>query len=615
MCGFVGIYDRSGGGAKPGAVEPMLQVLMHRGPDGRGTWAEDELALGHVRLSILDLSERAHQPIVSGDGSAVLVYNGEVYNYRELRRELGGSGVRFQSSGDTEVVLQALLQWGPERAIPRFNGMFAFAYFDKRERTLWLARDRLGIKPLYVGECGSSLLFGSEPRALLAHPGSSHGPDRLAIASFVMRGRPDPRNTFHEGITALEPGTWWRIQGGSVQRRRWFHVLDALDVDRILTNGGDDAVGRFERALDESIKLHLASDVPLATICSGGVDSSLITAVAKRHHPQITSYVADLPFENGEAEAAQQAADSLSVRLTRVRVEREQFLRLWPEAVLHDGHPCFHRSNVALLALVRKCSQDGIKVLLNGEGADELFGGYLWQEIAFLTHDPAARLRRALIWNPLRRRRTRQYFHRVRYRALPGIDGFGSREIATVDGEGETRRRALLEKLAPLPSRADREFLARCLDDLYYSLDALLRRHDRMAMSASVEMRVPFIENGLIDLGMHFPRRVKYNRRQSKWVVKQAAQKLLPAGIVHATKRAFPVPIAYDLGTESLLRGGAAGSLLRWTAAVERSMVEACRPDPNLRFHLVGLELWARMALGGDRPGQLGDKLLGAVEQ
>lgn len=613
MCGFVGVLRRNGEGAETSVIEQMLEPLRHRGPDGSGVWSEREVALGHVRLSILDLSERAGQPILTADRAAALVYNGEVYNYRDLRRDLEREGVSFESTGDTEVVLQALAHWGPEIAIPRFNGMFAFAYYDVRKRALWFARDRLGIKPLYIAECGPELIFGSEPRALLAHPTVTRRPDRLSIASFVLRGRPDPRYTMFEGIKAIEPGSWWRVDGSGIERRRWFHVLDALDVERLLSERCADVVGRFEQSLDESVRLHLASDVPLATICSGGVDSSLITALARPYVDDLRAYVADLPFDQGEGEAAQRVADSLGISLTRVRVDRECYLRHWPETIFYEGHPCFHRSNVALLALARKCRADGVKVLLNGEGSDELFGGYLWHEAAYRTFHWPERIARALIFPPSRRRRVRQRLRRDCFSAIPGVAGLGARAIATIDGEGEVRRRAILEKLAPVRSRADRALLARCLDDLYYSLDSLLRRHDRTAMAASIEMRVPFIENGIIDLGMHLPRRAKFHRGQSKWVVKQAAQKLLPADIVHARKRAFPMPNTFDAGCESLLRGGAAAGLLHWTDATQKAMEQEARRDSNLRFLLVGLELWARISLAGDKPEELSEELVAAT--
>jgi asparagine synthase (glutamine-hydrolysing) len=609
VCGLVGILRRDGEDADATRIDRMLAPMLHRGPDGRGCWAENEVALGHLRLSILDLSDHAHQPIATAGGEGVLAYNGEVYNFRALRRELEREGVVFASSGDSEVVLQALVRWGPQRAIPRFNGMFAFAYFDRRRHELWLARDRLGIKPLYTAECAGELIFGSEPQALLAHPGMTCRPDRLAIASFLLRGRQEARPTFFEGIEAIEPGSWWCIRRSGVERHRYYHVLDALDVERLLAGDPDQAVPRFESLIDESVRLHLASDAPLAAICSGGVDSSLIAACASRHLKDLRCYVADDTSGRGEGKFAQRVTDHLGVHLTRVPVDRETHLRLWPEATLFEGHPLYNRSSVALLLLGRACQADGVKVLLNGEGADELFGGYGMQRKAHRAWGWPARLVLAL--DPVRSRRRRS-FRRLRSRRflLSRLDGLGDVGIAVVDGDGELRRLALEEKLAPVRSAADRAFLVRCLDDLYFTLDPLLRRHDRMAMAASIEMRVPFLENAIIDFGIHLPLRAKFRRGQSKWVVKQAAEKLLPAEIVHARKRAFPMPADFDLGCEALLAGGAAGELLRWTDRQQQALIPLVRHREGLRFLLLGLELWGRIYLRGEKPDALASELL-----
>jgi asparagine synthase (glutamine-hydrolysing) len=610
VCGLVGILRLDGEPADARNIDCMLSPMLHRGPDGRGSWAEDELAVGHLRLSILDLSERAGQPIATAGGEAVLVYNGEVYNYRELRSELEREGAAFASSGDTEVVLQALLRWGPERAIPRFNGMFAFAYFDRRARELWLARDRLGIKPLYVAQRADELLFASEPQALLAHPAMPCRPDRLAIARLVMLDRADSRVSLFEGIEAIEPGSWWRVRGNRTQRRRYFDLVGELDVARLLDTDPDEAPRRFEQLIDESVRLHLASDVPLATICSGGVDSSLIAACASRQRKDLHCYVADVPLGRGEGAAAQRVADHLGVRLTRVPLDRESYLRLWPEAAWFEGSPLPGRSSVALLALARTCSADGVKVLLNGEGADELFGGYAGPGNAYRAWGWRARVARWLVPSRSWQRQELRRLRAARFGRLPKLDQLGSRGLAVLDGDGELRYRALWEKLAPVRSDADRAQLVRCLDDLYCTLDPLLRRHDRMAMSASIEMRVPYLENGVIDFGIHLPRRAKLQRGQSKWVVKQVAEQRLPAEIVHARKRAFPMPQAYDLGSEMLLSGGAAGELLHWTERTQQAMIELARRRDGLRFSLVGLELWARLYLRGEKPDALAGELL-----
>lgn len=610
MCGLVGILRRDGRPAETDLIDQMLAPMLHRGPDDRGHWADRELALGHLRLSILDLSDRAHQPIEAAGGEGVLVYNGEVYNQRALRTELEGEGLVFTSSGDTEVVLQALRHWGPRRAIPRFNGMFAFAYFDRRSRELWLARDRLGIKPLYYAELGSALLFASDPQALLAHPDLPPRPDRLALASFVLRGMPDPRWTFFEGIEAIESGTWWRMTASTVEKHRYYSVDDALDVERLIAPEPPDKTERLEEILDESVRLHLSSDVPLATICSGGVDSSLITALASRRVQDLHAYVVDTDDGRGEGEAAQRVADHLGIGLTRVRMDRETHLRLWPEAIGFSGFPCHQRNDVSILSVALRCRSDGVKVLLNGEGSDELFGGYRWHARAYKEQLWHARLARRL---DLSARRRRREIRRNRLREVlgfPGIDGLDARRIAVSNGDAELRKRQLHAKLEPLRSAADRAFLTTSLDDLYLSLDPLLRRHDSMSMAASLEMRVPYLENALIDFAIHLPRRSKFRHGQAKWILKQVAGKWLPADIVHARKRAFPIPGAFDAGCEALLQGGVAGELLHWTQRTQQALISLAQVDERLRLSLVGLELWGRLHLRGEKAADLANQLL-----
>jgi asparagine synthase (glutamine-hydrolysing) len=328
--------------------------------------------------------------------------------------------------------------------------------------------------------------------------------------------------------------------------------------------------------------------------------------MARRHLGRLRAYVADLATPGSEAHRAQVVADHLGVELVRVGLDQERFLRLWPEAVGHDGHACFHRSCVALLAVAKASRADGVKVLLNGEGADELFGGYPAQQRAFEARGWRGRVARALgRLRPPRR-------EPPGFRAL-GVELLGDRGVACLDGERALRLRALREKLAPLRSEGDRAFLARCLDDLYSCLDPLLRRNDAMAMIGSVEMRVPFLQNDLIDLAIHLPRSAKLRGGVGKWALRQVARGWLPAAIVGASKRAFPVPPSFDAGSESLLLGGAAGELLHWSESTRREMVGIAGRNAALRFLLVGLELWGRQAFRGETPEALAGQLLAAA--
>ena len=445
MCGIVGIWRHDNGSVNPLDLDPMLSAIVHRGPDDTGKWHGSRVALGQQRLTILDLSTRANQPMLTPDGRSVLVYNGEVYNFRELRRELEREGIQFRTSGDTEVVLQALHHWGPERSIPRFDGMFAFAYLDLREQALWLARDRLGIKPLVVCQIGSEFVFASEVKALLAHPRVQRRLDRRTMTEFLL-GRPHRSNhTMFDGIGGLEPGSWWKFTDTGIKRKQYFHILDNVNVKRLAAANKENPtnfVDTFRHTLQTSVRLHLASDVPLGAICSGGVDSSLITAYAKDLQPKIQAYVADVQGGDSEAPQAERVARHLGIAVHRVPIDRQRYLQLWPHVVWHLDSPTPRFSDPALLAVTQACRADGIKVLLTGEGSDELFGGYEWQRATF---ELWRRLHRP--WRKLFRRQFNHDQLRLRLRpACLDAKSQGSAVSAVADDRNGRRNRAASAK-------------------------------------------------------------------------------------------------------------------------------------------------------------------------
>jgi len=610
MCGIAGLWRRDGKRLDPDDIAQMLATIVHRGPDGEGTWCDGNFCFGHRRLTILDTTDRASQPMLTSDGEGVLTYNGETYNYRELRRALEAEGCLFRSTGDTEVVLSALHHWGPERAIPRFNGMFALAYFDRRNATLWLARDRLGIKTLVTADVGDELLFASEVKALLAHPRMPRRVDPMALTKWLVSPGRHPHRTLFESVESVAAGSWWKISTNGIEKHRYFHVLDALDIDRL--TGADasrfpEIVDEFERGLMHSVTLHLASDVPLAAMCSGGVDSSLVTAYAKDRRPDITAYVADMEFAHGEGDQGALAGKHLGVPVKRVAIDRERYLRLWPECVWHADGPLIHNSDPALLAVTRTCRADGIKVLLTGEGSDELFGGYhvhtsLWRK-----------LRRLEILQPLipsARRKAR--------RIAAGLASFEGRPqqsidrklAIAIDADEEFVRQRIVAQLAPIEPLSDRAYLAYCIVDLCGYLTTLLHRHDRLGMAASMEMRVPFIENRIVDLAIHLPRWAKLHRRQGKRVVKQAAARRLPASIVYAPKKGFPTPGAFLRGSNRLLVDGRLAEVMAWNQSTTNEIVAMLEADGILCYQLVGLELWLRLFFSGETTDELGDRLV-----
>ena len=610
MCGLVGIWRHQDGETDRNAIELMLTPIAHRGPDGKGIWQNGRLSLGHLRLSIIDLTEASGQPMVTADGLGVLVYNGEVYNYRELRKELEGEGVQFRTSGDVEVVLLALHYWGVERSVKRFNGMFAFAYLDRRVGALWLARDRLGIKPLLVSDTGAELIFASEAKALLAHPGARRRADRHAIATWLLLTRRSSEGTLFEGIEAVAPGSWWKITDQGIEKQRYFHVLDDLDIDRLeraSISDPDSFIGPFRDLFRQSVRLHLASDVKLASACSGGVDSSLITAYAKEEVSDITGYVADVTGSKGEGAQAARVGQHLGVPIHRVEVDQARFLELWPHAVWHSDGPPTSPSDTALFAVALSCRSDGIKVLLTGEGSDELFGGYDWLRN---TYNEWSR------WNSWREytsigRRLWKARAQAPFSTMPARADrrLRDRMVFALGAEDELLPQRILELLAAIRPSADRIFLAHSFCSLYHHLSWILHRHDRIGMAASIEMRVPFLENGIFDFAFHLPRRAKLRRGVGKWVVKQVAAEVLPEDVVYARKRGFPMPLRFSRGTQQLLVGGMLAELMEWPANTIRETVTMLGTRDLLRFHVISLELWARIFFGGEAPAALAEKL------
>ena len=611
MCGIVGIWRHDGGEPDRSAIGLMLAPIVHRGPDGEGVWQDGRVAFGHRRLSIIDLTEASSQPMRTPDGSGVLVYNGEIYNHRELRRDLEREGVQFRSSGDTEVLLQALHHWGPDRSVARLNGMFAFAYLDTRDGALWLARDKLGIKPLVLADTGVELIFASEAKALLAHPRMARHADRYLLAKWLLSAGRGLRRMLFAGVDELEPGSLWKVTPSGIEKRRYFEPITAVDVDRLAAASSEDPaqfVGGFRDRLQRSVALHLLSDVPLAAMCSGGVDSSLIAAYAKNHLPEVEGYVADVQWPSGEGDQAERVGRHLGIPIRRIVVDQARFLRLWPYTVWHSDVPPTHPSDTALLAVVQACRADGVKVLLTGEGSDELFGGYPWLR---RTYDN---------WRHLRS--WKQYFfpdHRLKklLRATPfslGNAANFNRLTVALDSDRTLLPRRLMERLAPIESKADRAFLAQCLFSLHDHLSWILHRHDRIGMAASMEMRVPFLENDLIDFAFHLPRRAKLHRNTGKWLVKQAAAEVLPADVVFARKKGFPLPTAYAFGTERLLDGGMLAAFMQWPAATIGEIMVLLRGDGALLFQVVSLELWFRLYFGGATPEALGERLTSLAE-
>jgi asparagine synthase (glutamine-hydrolysing) len=627
MCGIAGFAGHTHERAAD-ILQAMLSRITRRGPDDSGVWHKGDVGLGHSRLSIIDLTGRGHQPFVTDDQLGVLVFNGEIYNYRELRRRLEQEGVVFRSGTDTEVVLHALHNWGPEAAVPLFNGMFAFAYHDLRDQSLWLARDRLGIKPLFIARTGRGLVFASEQKALFEHPSVECRMDQHAVLSLLLYERFDGTMTPYVGVESFLPGTLCRFRNGTETVSTYFDVLRDIEPERIGRNAGQSfasQLAQFEQLLSDSVAMHLVSDAPLATMCSGGLDSGLVTAMASRHSPHLVSYVADIEGMQGrEVARARLITDSLGVELRPVPVDRETYFRTLPEAVVANDQPLFFSQHVAAMVVAKTLRSDGFKVVLTGDGADELFGGYTWHANAYRHwHRTVQRAR----WIPDNR------LMRAVGRRIPALHpvNIGQRishyltgghpinyisdtsNILFVAGAPRTlRHRRLFRKLAGL-ALEDRGFLACSFEDIYVQMRECLNSLDKMTMKHSIEARVPFLENRLIEFGLNLPVTAKYKNGVTKRIVRNLAEKHLPDSVVHLPKIGFATEPSLWRATTPFLRDGRVADLLKWPSRDQDEILALAKQRPYYQFRLMSCEMWLRTRFDNASPREISDQLLALV--
>jgi asparagine synthase (glutamine-hydrolysing) len=618
MCGIAGVWRKHNpiGARDLSDVARMMQALIHRGPDDHDSWSGGRLALGHRRLAIIDPSPAAREPMLTANGQGVLVYNGEVYNYRSLREALQAEGNVFRTVSDAEVVLQALHHWGPDKAVPLFDGMFSLAYFDARDSALWLTRDRLGIKPMSVADTAERILFASEDKAILACDGFPHDIDTREITLRLAWQSRDSSFSLFDKIERLPPAGLWKITDDGVEKRRFWHVLDVLEAARINDDRASDSerTAALEQLVEDSVEMHCIADTHVASACSGGVDSGLITALAKRFRPEIHGYVVDPLIGRSEAENAERTGRHVGVPLRRVPLDKDRFFELWPRTVWHLESDGWHASRPALLALAEQCRADGVKVLLTGEGADELFGGYKWQAASM-------KLWRSWSW-PQRLFRSKRLldrkFEHLRHAPYAVSMGRGKGSdrqavLRALSPELNFLQTKLFDRLEPVTPMSDRAFLGSCLQDLYGHLQDLLHRHDRLSMAASVELRVPFLENRLIDFAIHLPRRHKYRQKTGKWLLKKVAEKHIPRQNVYAPKVGFDMSPGFTAGAQGLLHKGLLRDAMKWSAPAVEDLVDLARRDESSRIRLVGMELFLRLYAGGETTGNLTEALHAAV--
>lgn len=616
MCGIFGvIWHQSDRQPEQDLLAQTARLLHHRGPDGHGTFAAPGIGLVHTRLSLLDLNERSNQPFWDRTHRFAIIYNGEVYNFAELRTELEKEGVQFRTTCDTEVLLEALLRWGPEAALPRFEGMFAFGLYDREEESLLLARDRFGIKPLFISDQDDALIFASEIRAM--SPWINFEPDFSSISSYLHSfAGPHTGRTFYKGIRSLEPGGVLKIQRrGRSQSSRFFKLTDFLnpaETERLRGVKDTQLIDELDRLLNESVKSQLIADAPVGGLCSGGVDSSVVLAIASRYHNNLAIFHANVVGRHSEYDAAESLARHLRLDLQSTEVQPKDFLSEIPEVIRHYGHP-FYRTphSVPFLKVSRLVRENGVKAVLTGEGSDECFLGYSWMA-PNLKHEMRPRTLFRRVKRSLFRRNGEAGFTYLSSNDIRGGDVSSDNELVTaLHNRFETLGEALdiRSRLGEIYGAKEPKGVLTSLDHFGYSLRALLHRDDSMGMSTSIEARFPFLDSGLVRFALNCPYRAKIRFSVSardpthylftdKWLLRQVAKRYLPKSLSHREKKPFSV-IAYYPTHMAIRPHFLKDSFIRNAFNLTDHEVEhlAAHASHDLKWKMLQLEVWVDTCL------------------
>jgi asparagine synthase (glutamine-hydrolysing) len=621
MCGIAGVFLTSGGEVDPALLGRMSERIRHRGPDGEGTHIDGPVGLAHRRLAIIDLSDAAGQPMTNEDGTLWLVYNGEIYNYLELREELAKKGHTFRSEGDTEVILHAYEQWG-KNCIKRFNGMWAFALWDSKKEELFCARDRFGIKPFYYTRIGDMILFASEIKALLAHPEVGRTPDEPLLMTFLAWGVLDhTEGTMFAGVRQLQPAhriTFSRA-GEGIPERYWDVAMNP-EPGRPWPEEDERVAVALQGLLTDAVRIHLRSDVPVGTCLSGGIDSStlafLINRLIRAERPgsvgdrqKTFSMVFPDPRFN-EEQFIDQVTSGAGVDAHQITVEPAEVLRDLPRLLAMQDEPFGSLSILAQYRVMELASRS-VKVVLDGQGADEQLGGYLAYQGSYLLdlfrglHLPTAI---SEIAGSLEHHR--------------GFFGDAVRQVLV-----RGRRRTLLRGEIPRVSRYTGslgEVLKRELQAT--NLPALLHWEDRSSMAFSIESRVPYLDHRVVEFLAGLPLRQKIRHGVTKYILRRAIKGVVPEAIrCRMDKMGFVTPeeawmkeglrpFVQDVLTSPSFRARKYWDADRVLESFTGFAEGRSAYSPEL-FRIVCAELWLRMMFdsGGQDPGQSPGKQVSAA--
>ena len=559
MCGIAGAIAPAGSGFDRATLGHMLESLAHRGPDGHGvaefdTSSAARVWLGHRRLAIID-PEGARQPMCDKASGLALTFNGEIYNFRELRAELAACGYRFERDSDTEVLLRAYQHWG-EEVVGRLRGMFAFAIWDVRRERLFLARDRFGEKPLFLHQASDGFFFASEIKALLKLPQPKPGVNLDAVWDFLAyRYVPGPKTLF-EGIRKLAPGTCATWERGRLTERRYWSAPDR-SARLARPSNEREAVAAFLARLDEAVRMEMVSDVPFGAFLSGGLDSSTIVALMTRHNSRVKTF--SVGFGEGgysELEYAGTVARHFRTDHHELVVNFDDITEHLPKLVAYRDAPVSEPSDIPIYLLAKEAART-VKMVLTGEGSDEILGGYPkhvferftpgWQLLpGAIRHNLIAPLTKSLPYSFRRAKTAIANLNiedwRERYvRWFGALNRREREELSVLRMNGYHR----LEEAPPFDADPRCSSLRRILyfDQTSWLPDNLLERGDRMTMAASIESRVPFLDHELAAFVSTLPDHYRVKGLTTKWILREAGRSVIPAAILERKKVGFRVPV------------------------------------------------------------------------
>jgi asparagine synthase (glutamine-hydrolysing) len=622
MCGIVGVLTSGSREALERTAAAMADSLAHRGPDDHGLWSDPGagVALAHRRLSIVDLSPAGHQPMISTDGRFVITFNGEIYNFQELRAELEARGTRFRGHSDTEVMIEAFAAYGIAATVKRLVGMFTIGIWDRRERALTLVRDRLGIKPLYWAKFDGLFLFASETKALRVHPGWTPRIDRGAVAAFLRHNYiPAPRSIY-QGVSKLEPGCILTLRwGGEPHIDRYWNprAIALAGLSDPLRANDSELIDQLEALLKDAVRRRMIADVPVGAFLSGGIDSSTVVALMRAANagPVRTYSIGfDIPGYN-EAPHAAAIARHLQTDHTELTVTAKEAFDVIPRLPEYYDEPFADSSQIPTY-VVSEMTRQHVTVALSGDGGDELFGGYdryqltqrFWRSLSLLPRPIRRSLARVLQTVPAQR--WSGLFRLLPDQMRPEQAGDKLHKLASVlaldDADAIYRRLvthwepSTLMPVDPEPkgpfwdTTIGRDFpglLERMqfLDLITYLPDDILTKVDRASMAVSLEARVPLLDHRVVEFAWRIPRDALTRHNLSKWPLRQVLYRHVPPGLVERPKMGFGIPLG------DWLRGPLrnwAEALLNEQRLLSGGLVDAKSVRLHWTEHLSGQRNW-----------------------